>query len=284
MPKITDKITHIENIITDFMNAQDNAMHFDTCGISHTTISALGAITVLTNFNPALSLEEQINVYNESYFDMLNNFQMSDDMFGDLFNFHCFLDNEFTLEWEEHRKNYSFITYLSKVKNMTDHIFNQINISLISNTQSEQLYRLAYFIALKYISSHEIHIIDIMINSAFEDYNHFYEKLSKAVLNNFKKDIDLIYGAEIDSENFVQNTFMDIPDRYWFQFFEDNHNVTELLNNTKLKLVLFVISKEKLFSFSKEFFQQYNYNLDYNQCAGFSLILINFFLLLLAER
>lgn len=284
MLKITKDIANIENTIVHFMNAQDNCLYFDTCGLSHTTINLLGALTVLTDFKPSLSFEEQIDVYNKKYSDMINDFNMSGDMFFDIFNLYYFLDNDVDLEFEEHKKNYSFITDFSKVKKMTDHIFNHIDISILSNTQKEKLYKLAYFIALQYISSHEIHIIDTMITSSFENYNYFYEKLAKAILSNFKKDIDLIYGEEIDSETFIQNTLMDIPDKYWFQLFEENHTAMEMLNNDKLKLILFVISKEKLISFSKEFFQQYDYCLNYNQCASFSLIVVNFFLLLLAER
>lgn len=284
MLKITQKITYIENTILAFMNAPENIVHFDTCAISHTTIGILGAMSVLTNFNTTLNFKEQINVYNEKYFDLINQFEMSEFMFSDLFNFYYFLDNEITFDLEEQKKNYSFITDFSKVEKMTKLIFNEIDTIFLSNKHIEQLYKLAYFIALKYISSHEIHILDIKINASFENYNHFHENLANNILNNFKHDIELIYGDEIDSENFIQNTFMDIPDKYWFQFFNNNYNATEELNHPKMKLVLFIISKEKLTSFSNDFFQKYNYKLSSNQCSSFSLILLHFFLILLAER
>lgn len=277
MLTITNQISSIQNSVEHFF--LNNQTHFDISGLQRTTISILGALTVLTEFDNDVSFEEQINAFNKNYFMMIDSLTLGEYISDDLYNYYTFHEHEEEIIFENIQKSYNFLCEPEKINNLSEIIFSHTKKGLKKDKEL-MLKKLSYYISLDYISSHEINKISMFINEKYENSEDFYAKLASDLLKEFVKEIEVFYGEKVKESFIIESELYDIDDDCWVQLI----NKYQKENKTNYDLIYAIVDKEKLFTFSKIFLQRYK-NVIYNdEIDLFNNILVNLFYNLIKKR
>lgn len=277
MLTITNQISSIQNSVEDFF--LKNKTHFDISGLQRTTISILGALTVLTEFDNDICFKEQINVFNKNYFMMIDSLTLGEYLSDDLYNYYTFHEYEEEIIFENIQKSYNFLCDSEKITNLSEIIFNHTKKGLRKDKES-MLKKLSYYIALKYISSHEIDKINMFINKEYENSEDFYTNLASDILKEFVKEIDIFYVEKVKESFIIESALYDIDDECWMQLI----NKYQRKNRINYDLIYAVADKEKLSKFSKKFLQRYKSIIYNDEIDLFNNILVNVFYELIKKR
>lgn len=270
MLRITNQISSIQNSVENFF--LKNKTHFDVSGLQRTTISILGALTVLTEFDNNLSFEEQINAFNKNYFMMIDSLTLGEYISNDLYNYYTFHEYEEEIIFEDIQKSYNFLCDPEKINSLSEIIFTHTKKGLRKDKEL-MLKKLSYYITLNYFSSHEIDKINMFINEEYENSEDFYTNLASDLLKKFAKEIEIFYGEMVKETFIIESALYDINDECWMQLI----NKHQRKNKKSYDLIYTVVDKEKLFTFSKSFLQRYK-NIIYNDEVDlFNNILVNVF-------
>lgn len=279
------KIKNLQKVIkTIFMSPKYNK-NFHGYRVQGTTINILGALKVLTEFDNTLTFKEQINLFNDKYYDLISSFEMTDYLYNDLHAFYFFCDPDYDFDIYEDEKKYQYIVDFESIKNLSTVILkfaNNFKDQTIEN--QEYLEKLSYFIALTYISNHEKDKVSIFISESFKDEDVFYEDLSITLLDVFNDEIEIFTGSDKPSSNGILNNIYDLEEHLFIKFMKNEQINKEYFDSLKNKLIFKIIPEYKIYDFAGLFLKSYNNKISDNQIFLFSNIIINIFEKMLKDR
>lgn len=242
----TKKIYNLQKAIDTIFTSEKYGRNFNTVGIQGTTINILGALMVFTDFDPNKSFKQQINKFNEEYFNLISNFVMDESIISDLHSFYYFCDNNYEFDVHE-KQNYKYITDYTSVKALADYL---LKFSKNYNQQSEEnkiyLQKLAYFIAMTYISNCEKDDLSIFFSEFFEDEENFYDYASQQIIDYLDKEIKIISGVENYSSNSLKHILAELEDSYWNNLMNDKEVKEAKSASHKYDIITAIIKEYKI--------------------------------------
>lgn len=280
MLHITPAIDKIEKRLTDFFIGHKS---FNS-SVRLITISQLGLFDVINNYNRKLSFKEQVNKYNNEYFQLISNFYMSSEglnldieYVGRFFEY----DEGDDFFVEKMKKNYTYIFDFDFIEKVKDLILKDVDF--YSKKDRYFLSKTAYLIAIKYLFNLELDNVEVFINEHFICGKDFNNELSKDLLSFFEKDINLLSAQKVDEE-ILSEVIYDIDHEYWMMIIEKENSM--FLNDLdKYALFLKLIGIDRITIFSEFFLNKNTHkNSSVIETSLFSLLILNIFEKLLKIR
>lgn len=242
----TKKIYNLQKAIDTIFTSEKYRRNFNTTGIQGTTINILGALMVFTDFNPLKSFKQQITKFNKEYFNLISGFVMDESIISDLHSFYYFCDNNYEFDIHE-KQNYKYITDYTSVKALADYLLKFAkNYSQQSEENKDYLQKLAYFIAITYISNHEKDALSIFFSEFFEDEESFYDYVSHQIIDYIDKEIKIISGVENYSSNSLKHILAELDDSYWNNLMNDKEVKESNGASHKYDIITAIIEEYKI--------------------------------------